>query len=78
VLLVKNHIICLELNITLLQDLCPTHLSKIMSKGSDDISANINHKFGNALFSTLNLEKDIHSNPMHNNVFMFVSYQLNQ
>ena len=54
-----KHILCLELNITLLQDLCPTHLSKIMSKGSDDISANINHKLGNALFSTLNLENKI-------------------
>ena len=68
----------LELNITLLQDLCSTHLSKIVTEGSDDLSVNINHKLFNAFYSTLNLQKDINSNPMHNIVFIFVSYQLNQ
>jgi len=39
-----EHILCPELNITLLRDLCPTHLSKIMTEGSDDLSVNINLK----------------------------------
>lgn len=33
-----KHILCPELNITLLRDLCPAHLSKIMTEGSGDIS----------------------------------------
>ena len=43
-----KHISCLELNIILFQDICSTHLSQIMSKGSDDLSLNINHKLFNA------------------------------
>jgi len=31
-----QYIVCLELNITLLQDLCATHVRQIMSKGSDE------------------------------------------
>jgi hypothetical protein len=45
-----NHILCPELNITLLRDLCPTHLSKIMIEGSDDLSVNINHKLFECVF----------------------------
>jgi len=45
------------LNITLLQDLCSTHVSKIMSKGSDNISANINHKLVNAFFQYIKYRK---------------------
>ena len=39
-----KHILCPVLNITLLRDLCPTHLSTIMTEGSDDLFININHK----------------------------------
>jgi hypothetical protein len=45
-----KHILCPELNITLLRDLCPTHLSKIMTEGSDDLSVNINHKHFECVF----------------------------
>jgi hypothetical protein len=45
-----RHILCPELNITLLRDLCPTHLSKIMTEGSDDLSVNNNHKLFECVF----------------------------
>ena len=45
-----KHILCPALNITLLRDLCPTHLSKIMTEGGDDLSVNINHKLFECVF----------------------------
>ena len=34
-----------------------------MTKGSDDLSVNINHKLFECVFSSLKLQKDFHSNP---------------
>jgi hypothetical protein len=52
-----THILCPELIITLLQDLCPTHLSKIMTEGSDDLSVNINHKLFECVFQYIKSTK---------------------
>ena len=52
-----KHILCPELNITLLRDLCPTHLSKIMTEGSDDLSVNINLKLFECVFQYIKSTK---------------------
>jgi hypothetical protein len=39
-----KHILCPDLNISPLRGLCPTHPSKIMTDGSDDLSTNTNYK----------------------------------
>ena len=52
-----KHILCPELNITLLRDLCPTHLSNITTEGSDDLSVNINHKRFECVFQYIKSAK---------------------
>ena len=45
-----KRILCPCLNITLLRDLCPIHLSKIMTEGSDDLPVNFNLKLFECVF----------------------------
>jgi len=52
-----KHILCPELNITLLRDICPTHLRKIMTEGSDDVSVNINLKRFECIFQCIKSTK---------------------
>ena len=43
-LLNVKHIICPDINITLLRDLCPTYLTKILIEGSNDLSTVMNQE----------------------------------
>lgn len=56
-LLGLKNILCPDLNITLLRDLCPTYLCKILIEGSEDLSVNTNLNLFECVFTFIKSTK---------------------
>ncbi len=56
-LLEVKRIICPDINISLLRDLCPTYLTQILLEGSDDLTVNINSRLFECVYRYIKMTK---------------------